>query len=129
MDTMERLLARLGDDEDDTPAKPRPCHEAQIMELEQAARDYAAGAGRFKIGDLVTPKTNTGIVGAGEPRIVVALRPDTDHDMSHDESTEPGAQIFGARWDIRTVAIHNTRDHDIAAHWCESWQLEPYKSA
>ncbi|WP_024278598.1 hypothetical protein [Xanthobacter sp. 126] len=99
--------------------------EEQAATLKDVAQRYAAGC-PFKPGDLVTPRAQHNIKGAGLPQVVLEVI-DDPLDAPVAGSTKPsdyGNPSFGARLDLRTAGI--AEDGTVCAWWGESWQFEPY---
>lgn len=120
---LARLLSEHQKEDDEGEAK-NPCPEAQVMTLKEVAEDYFKGPGRFKVGDLVTPRPGTNIKGAGEPAIVVEVNPDAKPNFQRNESDSDGSPRFGAKYDVRLLRFLNGT---LLSYWEESWQLVPYK--
>jgi hypothetical protein len=107
--------------------QPRPVHEAQIMELQQAFARYERGC-EFRPGDLVVPTSNAGQRYKGEPHIVLEVA-ETPH-----QSFEFGGEVgdvssssYGSRLDMRVAIVaENNGEHPLMAFWVESWQFLPY---
>lgn len=110
------MIASMDQDDDDAPAVPLP--EAAVASLRETCDRYVAGC-PFAVGDLVTPRKDFNMKGAGDPQIVVevAATPIRPFDGDH------GSHAFGPRLDIRFATIARG---DLIMFWCESWQYEAY---
>lgn len=116
------MFAMPGFQPEDEPPRTTILPEAALMEIQAAAPHFLVGAQpRFAVGDLVIPKPNGLIKRDDElPRIVVAVRPDAEHDFS----TDPRSPHFGMRYDIRVLGYNNDC---LIAFWCESAYYEAYQ--
>lgn len=120
MSLME-ALARASREEDDE--RPRILPEAAIMRLKEAAGRYAAG-NPFKVGDIITPRPDASVRGAGRPHVVIATRSDPQPVWTN----EPGSNGYGICCDIRVLCFARHSD-DVVAHWCESREFQPFHDA
>lgn len=112
-------LAELLGQQVDHEQPPRPCHEAQIAELQLVLQRY--GKNLYSKGDLVTPRANTPHAWPGEPHMVMEMDPNAEHDWS---ACQPFHPQHGVRLDMRVaVATHNG---DIVMFWVESCWFDRY---
>lgn len=94
--------------------------EAKIMELRAALERYERLSCQFKVGDLVTPRANSPLVGAGNPHIIAEVFYNPVRFSNGDASK------FGChgKYDVRIITVHD--DGDVIPFMAESWMLEPY---
>lgn len=115
MSTMlEALLSQMGGDDE----WPKILPEAAIERLREYAQRYRTPC-PFEPGDLVTPRKDAPIRGAGQPHIVLEVRRDADLCFAG----EPGTTGFGMRFEMRVAILCG--DH-IAAHWVEHHGFRAY---
>lgn len=95
---------------------PKIDPEVALMRLrEVAARHAEADAGpRFKVGDVVTPASDSNIKGASEPHVVVATWKATHN---FDDREDVGSCKRGCRDDLRVICFQG--EH-IVPFWVES---------
>lgn len=106
--------------------------EQKVERITAFAKLYDAPAHeRFKVGDLVSPSAGAGARGVGEPHVVVEIRSRGVDDKAIDTAKYPGtdrapsvSNAYGRIADLRVLAIDE--DGDVAPHWVESWQFEPW---
>lgn len=124
MSALLRMLAEMDGDSDKAPDHRATPPDALCITLREIAAAYAAPC-PFKAGDIVTPRRNYNIKGAGEPHVVleVITRPDPNFGAAK-SPVETSSHAYGARRDVR-IACEN--GGHIAAFWMESWTLEPYR--
>lgn len=115
MPSLAELFSGL-DVGDDDEAKPLP--EASIMEMRDLLARYNEAP--FEVGDLVTPRKNAPVRGAGDPHIVLERRDGAVADP-HTSTGEGNGR--GRRYDMR-VACHMTGH--LSMFWVESCEFEPY---
>lgn len=117
--SLSDLLSEMASERNEKPVR-LPLPEAQIMELKALQQRYAAPC-PYVSGDLVTPRGNCNVKGAGLPHIVLEVgRPS---EAAEPESTASNG--YGRRIDMR-VACYSERKASIAAFWVESFEFEPY---
>lgn len=124
MSPQEQLMAIFGQRSEGQGSGPRISHEVQIERLREAAARYARPC-PFVVGDLVTPLTESHVKGAGEPHLVVDVRPGPVDSFGRVEPLfqgELGSSAFGMRLDVRILSLID--GETIAPHWVESWCLE-----
>ncbi|WP_051949290.1 hypothetical protein [Methylosinus sp. PW1] len=92
--------------------------EAAIARLREAGERYAVG-NLFRIGDIVTPRKDSDVKGAGDPHVVIETKDSSKAEFAFVGA--PGSNTFGQRLDLRVLHISNDR---IVPHWVESWQFE-----
>jgi len=92
--------------------------EARIARLREAAQRYHQ-PNPFKIGDLVTPRGDSKLRGAGQAQLVIEVRRNAELYFHGDESLPS----FGARYDMRVLALTNKA---IVAVCVESQDYERY---
>ncbi len=98
--------------------KSPPAMAAELLsEYRQRYQEFLEGC-RFKPGDLVTPLSNSIVVGAGEPCVVLETRRGTPIFES-----DPDTPNFGRRFDMRVARF---MEDSIARFWVESVDYEPY---
>lgn len=97
--------------------------EAQIAEMREQAKDYADTLidCRFKVGDLITPKSIMSIKGCGAPHIVVEVRKAEPY---FSPRFGDGSSGQGNRNDVRVLCYIS--NDNMVPFWVESWQYEPY---
>ena len=117
---MRLNLGELLGESDEDP--PRPCHEAQVMELRALAERYDAGC-PFKPGDLVTPRAGYNIYGAGEPHIVLETPFKPVRPWTINKPADIEDYAFGERVDMRTACLAHG---DYVAFWAASWKFMPW---
>lgn len=105
------------------PEKPESPPEVLCATLRETLASFSAGC-PFKPGDLVTPRANSDLRGAGRPQIVleVLATPVRNFHVVEDQNDVASA-AFGSRIDVR---IARESHGEIVANWTESWKLEPY---
>lgn len=115
---LHQLLAQARDAQRERRAIPALADE---MLVEAAAR-YAARRQffPFRVGQLVTPRPDTTYMGAGDPHIVVEVRPMPNPAF---EVSKPGNHQFGQMVDMRVLCYVG---QTIASFWVESWAFEPW---
>lgn len=94
--------------------------EAAIMRLREFAEQYHQ-PNPFKVGDLVTPRPDADLKGAGIPHIVVEVRDHAEPLFIGDN----GDASFGRKIEIRIAHIDSGRGI-VFTHWAESHRFEPY---
>lgn len=114
MDLSELLADR------DEEKKPSILPEAKVMELRAALERYERLNCQFNIGDLVTPRANSPLHGAGDPHIIAEIFYDPLR------ISDGNAGKFGChgKYDVRIIAA--SEDGTIIPFMAESWMLEPY---
>lgn len=110
-----------GEVEEDAPPSETQ-FMAQIMDLRILAAAYAIGC-PFSVGNLVTPRSNCGIRGAGIPHIVVEVLGEPICNLLAETGTSNS--YFGRRIDCRVICFSDV-GNCMAPFWIESWQYEPY---
>lgn len=105
-------------------AKPYPDltigNDAQVMRLKEYAERYDEPC-PYKVGDIVTPRSDVCLRGAGNPHVVLEVRKTPIHNFTD----RPGTIDYGTRHDMR-VAFFVDND-DIVTLWQESHMYEPYE--
>ena len=99
---------------------PRPCAEAQVMELRQIAARYAAGC-PFKPGDLVTPLQGYNDRGAGEPHVVLEVPAEPVRLWTTSAPSDIGSPDIGERLDMRVACLAHVGEY--LAYWAPSWRF------
>lgn len=107
--SLEEVLGRA---RADRKPKPRPLHEAQIMEI--AALFTRHQRQPFTAGEFVTPVENSGHEWVGEPHIVMQTK-EPYYDFGPNMS--PGSPAYGHRVDME-VAVMST-DY-LCTYWVDS---------
>ena len=92
--------------------------EAAVARLQDVAQAFHAPF-PFKVGDLITPRADAPIKGAGEPHLVVEVNPNAEALVDE----EFGASTYGARPTIRSLHLSNDK---VVAHWSEHWFFVPW---
>lgn len=110
-------IGALGAD-DDRERVPSISAEGQIARLLERLEVYKASC-PFKVGDVVTPRADSSVKGAGLPHVVADILEKPFYNFSGDF----GSNAFGRRVDVRVICFHNG---NILPHWCESWEFERY---
>lgn len=125
----QELLGALGVDPDEMRPAHLPIPEAQVATLREVYERYANGC-QFKPGDLVTPRNNYSLRGAGLPHVVLEVRTPGEAVRTFDapDPMDTSSQRYGARLDIRVASFHD-QGGQVGAWWGESWQYEPYTGA
>lgn len=98
----------------------RPSHEGQIVRLREAAELYAAPV-QFEVNQLVTPRKDAPVTMAGEPHLVLAVRPGAGYDFLAGKKGETG---YGSRPQVRVLCLHS--GGYIVPFWGEAAHYEPY---
>lgn len=93
--------------------------EAQVMRLKEFADRYAEPC-PYKVGDIVTPRPDVCLRGAGNPHMVIEVRETPIRDFTG----RPGTQDYGTRHDMRVAFFVD--NEDIVTLWQESHMYEPY---
>lgn len=119
MRPLAELLSAIVEDESDKSDEVRMDPEAQIMELRNYVNDYRGG--RFKVGDLITPRACASLNGAGKPHIVLEVRKDSEPYFG---GAEVVSNAFGRRLDIRVASV--SPYGRVVMHWAESVEFIPY---
>lgn len=115
------LADLLGQQEESEQVPKRPLPEAQVMELRAMAERWHGRAGRFKVGDLVTPVANCNYKGAGEPLLVLSVG------GGPGPALDPGGiggGGYGFDPDVLVVAL--SHNNVLSKVWFESCFLVPY---
>jgi hypothetical protein len=96
---------------------------AEIERLVAMFETYAAGC-KFMPGELITPRGDSNLDGAGLPHIVLDVVERPRPQMTGD----PNEAGFGARIDLRYARVVTLPDGEavVVAFWEESWKFEPY---
>lgn len=94
---------------------------ANLREMLGIYTDIQDAGTPFKVGDLVTPRANSTIKGAGYPHVVIEV---IDPKLVFSPRHAPSDINFGQRVDIRVMC--HVQDETVASYWGESWQYEPY---
>jgi hypothetical protein len=107
--------AARGDEDEPKMLDP----EIALFQLREAFPRYTR-KNPFKVGDVVTPVSNSNHRGHGNPRLVIAVRdPVPDFDARH-----IGELAYGYAVDVKVIYFG---DNDtICARWCESTEFEPF---
>ena len=95
---------------------PKLDPEVELMRLREAAeRHLQADAGpRFRVGDVVTPSSDSNVRGSGRPHIVIAVNLLATHNFDYGDRNTPS---FGCRNDMRIICLSQDR---IVPFWVES---------
>lgn len=115
------LLREMHEASDEADSAPAPLPEAVVATLRELEARYRAGC-PYVPGDLVSPRVDYAIKGAGFPAIVLEVRESPIQAFEGNHATSS----FGARLDIR-VATFSSGNY--SAFWAESWQFEPFNPA
>ncbi len=99
-------------DEEETPKLDSEVELMRLREVAERHRLDDAGP-RFRVGDVVTPSSDSNVRGSGRPHIVIAVREAT-HDFDYGDRNMSG---FGCRYDMRIICFVNDR---IVPFWVES---------
>lgn len=110
------LLASAMHDADEGPAI---LPEAAIHRLREAAPRFTAPV-PFVVGDLVTPRSDSPIKGAGNPHLVIETRPGAEPFFG---ALSPGSPDFGMRLNVRVITISGG---DVCAYWGDAADYEIY---
>jgi len=119
--TTEFMSLTRGDTDEDLPS-----HRAQVEWLISTFKRYAAGCA-FAPGDLITPRADSNLEGAGLPHIVLDV---VAPDQAKPRMTgDPNDASFGARIDVRYARLVSAPAGEtmVIAFWEESWKFEPYR--
>lgn len=110
-----RVAAAASEKMEDRKTKIDP--EAAMMRIAEAAeRFYEAKKGpRFKIGDWVTPASDSRIFGHGAPHLVVDTR---KTDYCFDPAREVGTPDYGCREDMLVLGFSHS--DSICPYWVSS---------
>lgn len=81
--------------------EPTISHVGQIARLREF-KDRLDGGCTFEVGDMVTPRKDAPIKGAGGPQLIVAVRTAPPYDFAAGEGGEPS---FGGVFDIRCASF------------------------
>jgi hypothetical protein len=103
----------------DETKKPGILPEAAIMRLREVAKLYCEPH-KFKVGDLVTPRSDGIKKGSGQPHLVIAVRENVPLFVDGDI----GDSTFGAAPEIRILRVMNG---DVLPYWMERGDLVPYE--
>lgn len=105
------------------PKPPESPPEVLSITLRETAASYVAPC-PFKPGELVTPRANSDLIGAGRPQIVLEVLETPIRNLQPlGEQGGIASHLFGSRLNIR---IARESHGEIIANWTESWKLEPY---
>lgn len=121
--SLAQLLAAMDqDDRGDSRQNSRPPALAAEMLVEHAQRyaEFMKGC-PFKAGELVTPRKDGDVRGAGDPHIVLEVRSTPEPHFTDD----PSSNDSGKRMDMRVSSFVGSK---IIPHWVESLQFEPYSA-
>lgn len=118
MSALARMLAELGDNDDDH-IRNEGLPEAQIERLKEMAARIAAG-NQFKTGDVVTMRKDAPLKGAGKPHVVIELCPDAPL-----HGGKEGNWTNGARFDVIVISVQGD---NIVPHAVPFWALEAYSA-
>lgn len=118
MSFMEMMAEAMAGHEDDDGPGILP--EAAIERMKEAASRLHAPI-PFNIGDIVTPRKDAPVRGAGQPYMVIAV----------DENApiyrgDPGTWEYATKWNVLILTI--TRDH-VVPYAVAHWMLEPYSQS
>lgn len=95
--------------------------EAHLERVKEAAERYAR-PNPYKVGDIVTPRKDSGMKGVGEPHVVVEVLTEPRRTF---EGSGFGGSSFGANMDVRVMCL---MDDLTLAFWGESWMLDKWES-
>jgi hypothetical protein len=97
---------------------------AAKMRIEEAGKRYLESeqGPRFKVGDWITPPSDSFAKDAGAPHLVIATRK-SDH-VFFNEIDAGGSAIQGRRMDTRVLRL---MDDCILAFWTESAEFVPWE--
>jgi len=98
---------------------PSISKEGQIARLEEMLTNYQR-QNPFGIGELVTPRADSGLKGIGIPHIVLDLRDDIEPDWRQEHPLNRGC------CDDFRIAYFND-DETIVVLWQESFRYEAYQ--
>ena len=110
-------MSAMKDDDD----KPTILPEAAIMRLREFAAIYAEFPS-FKPGDIVTPRKDGTLRGAGEPNIVLEV---AMHATPLFDAGQDGSASQRRRPQVRVARICGD---SIACFWVEAHEIEPYRA-
>lgn len=116
---MNALLAALAAAEEQ--ARPKISREGQLARLLEAAPRYVSDEVPFELGDVITPRADAAMSGAGEPHVVIAIRHAAPYHFATDMV---GSNGFGARMNVRVLCFSPAGS--ICAYWVEAADFEPY---
>jgi hypothetical protein len=119
MNLLEALVRGAADREDE-PKKTRLPPDVAEMRLREASLRFTR-ANPFKVGDWVTPASDSILMGVGTPHMVVETR---DH-PAMDTSEAAGSRTYGYRADIRVICVSPT--DKVASFWVESCEFDRYE--
>lgn len=121
-DIMQLLAAHLQNDDEPGEEPSRPAADVQLMEIRAAFdRTQKKAADRFKVGDLVTPTSNSMAEGSGDPHIVIEIIEPPIRNLIPADS---GSPRHGALLDMRVLSLFP--NGTVCAHLVESWYFEAY---
>lgn len=121
------LLDRLLED-DGPPPKLSILPEAAIERLREAHAVY--GVQRFHPGDLVTPRADGPLRGAGDPHLVLETNYGAEPTWMARSISDLGSNRYGNRLDLRCLSLTQERDgtQTLTAHWNEAWLFVPWEA-
>lgn len=97
--------------------------EAAIERLKAYADRYQ-GENPFRVGDLVTVRSDAPLDGKGIPHIVVEVGELPDNPAIYSEKYL-GTPFYGARYNIRTATVTEVHSN-IVCYWMDWTDLVPY---
>lgn len=122
MNDFARMFAAMADEDDDRP-DIADCGKVELLQDLFKRYSLTLNNGcRFSPGDLVTPRRNSNVKGAGEPHIVLEVRNRPEPTFVGDNAV---SSAFGVRQDIR-VSCYNKGSGSLALYWAESFEFEPW---
>jgi len=104
---------------------PKRTVAEDIAALEAAAERYVAPC-PFKPRDLVTPRADGSMKGAGRPHIVLEVIGEAPCCIEPVANGNPSSPDFGKRLDMRVAETCACGHGEISAYWVESWEFERY---
>ena len=119
------LTELLSDAARDRSDKPDILPEAAVAELQLTYQAFSR-PNPYRPADLVTPRSNAGVRGAGKPHIVLEILDEPRRLWIADGVREVLSSGFGTLVDMRVAEISDT---GVSAFWVESWRFDTYQAA
>lgn len=115
----EAIMAGGGHEENQAEPKIKMDLDAALETLTEFKDNYANRVGRFKVGDVITPRKGTAYRSSGNPHMICEVMDPPLRFMGPD----PSSHKFGMDYDLRVLTIY---DDIVTCFTVESWAFVPW---